>query len=69
MKKLPLNNKLKAEHKSDKAVLMEAPAVRTTVEKDSQEERIKKQFAQDALIHQRIKCPAAAMVCCLMHQV
>ena len=68
MKKLPLNNKLKAEHKSDNAVLMETPEVRT-VEKDVQNERIRKQFAQDALIHQRIKCPVTAMVCCLMHQV
>ncbi len=68
MKKLHLNNKLKAEQKSDKAVLMEAPAVRTTSEEDSKEERIKKQFAQDALIYQRIKCPVAAMVCCLICQ-
>ena len=68
MKKLPLRSKLKAEHKSDNAVLMEAPAV-GTVEKDSKDERIKKQFAQDALIYQRVKCPVAAMVCCLMHQV
>jgi hypothetical protein len=69
MKKLHLNNKLKAEQKSNNAILMEAPAVRTTLEKDSKEEQIKKQFAQDALIHQRIKCPIAAMVCCLIHQV
>ena len=68
MKKLHLNNKLKAEHKSDKAVLMETPEV-STIDKDSKKERVKKQFAQDALIHQRVKCPVAAMVCCLMHQV
>ncbi|WP_373551543.1 hypothetical protein [Haliscomenobacter sp.] len=68
MKKLPLNNKLKAEHKSDNAVLMETPAARK-VAKDNKDERIKKQFAQDALIYQRIKCPVAAMVCCLMYQV
>ena len=68
MKKLPLNDKLKAEHKSDDAVLMGTPKVRA-IKKDSINERIKKQFAQDALIYQRIKCPVAAMVCCLMHQV
>lgn len=68
MKKLPLNTKPKAEHKSDNAILMQAAAAKT-VEKDRKEEYIKKQFAQDALIHQRVKCPVAAMVCCLMHQV
>jgi hypothetical protein len=68
MKKPPLNSKLKAEHKSDNAVLMGTPKV-GTVEKNSENERIRKQFAQDALIHQRIKCPVTAMVCCLMHQV
>ena len=68
MKKLPLNNKLKAEHKSDNAVLMETPEVRT-VEKDVQNERIRKQFAQDDLIYQRVKCPAVAVACCLIDQV
>ncbi len=68
MKKLPSNTKLKAEHKSDNAVLMGTPELRA-VEKDSKNERIKKQFTQDALIYQRVKCPIAAMVCCLMHQV
>ena len=68
MKKLPLNKNLKAEHKSDNAILMRAQAAKPAG-KDSQNERIKKQFAQDALIHQRIKCPVAAMVCCLIHQV
>ena len=69
MKKPPLiNNKLKAEHKSDDAVLMGTQEA-GIMKKDSKNERIKKQFAQDALIHQRVKCPVAAMVCCLMHQV
>ena len=68
MKKLPLRSKLKGEHKSDNAVLMGTAELRA-VEEDSKNERIKKQFAQDALIHQRVKCPVAAMVCCLMHQV
>lgn len=68
MKKRPLNSKLKAEHKSDNAVLMGSSKV-GTVEKNSENYRIKKQFAQDALIHERVKCPVAAMVCCLMHQV
>ena len=69
MKKPPLiNTKLKAEHKSDNAILAETPEVRA-VEKDSKDERIRKQFAQDTLIHERVKCPVAAMVCCLMHQV
>lgn len=68
MKKLPLNTKLKAERKSDNAVLT-APQEVEKVEKDSENEWIKKQFAQNALIYQRIKCPIAAMVCCLMHQV
>ena len=68
MKKLSLNNRLKGEHKSDKAVLMRASKSRT-IQKNSEDERIKKQFAQDALIYQRVKCPVAAMVCCLMHQV
>lgn len=68
MKKLPLRTKLKAENKSCNAVLMEAPEI-STVEKDRKNAHIKKQFAQDALIHQRIKCPVMAMVCCLMHQV
>jgi len=68
MKKLPLNTKLKAEHMSDNAVLMGTPKVRT-IKKASKDDWIKKQFAQDALIYQRVKCPVAAMVCCLMHQV
>ena len=68
MKKLHLNNKLKAEHKSDKVVLMGPPEVRA-IKKDSINERIRKQFTQDALIYQRIKCPIAAMACCLMRQV
>ena len=68
MKKVILNKKPKAEHKSDETILMgtqEAGAVK----EESKTERIKKQFAQDALIHERIKCPVVAMVCCLMHQV
>ena len=68
MKKRPLNTKLKAEQKSDDTVLMSAQEA-GAIKKDSINERIKKQFAQDALIYQRIKCPVAAMVCCLMHQV
>jgi hypothetical protein len=68
MKKLPLNTKLKAEHKSEKAALMGTPEVRT-VEKDSKNEWIKKQFAQDDIIHQRVKCPVVAMACCLLQVV
>ncbi len=68
MKKLSLNTKLKAEHKSDNAVLTGPPEVRA-IKKDSINERIRKQFAQDDLIYQRVKCSVAAMVCCLMHQV
>ena len=69
MKNVILNKNLKAEQKSDNAILMKARAARTTEEKDGKDERIKKQFAQDALIYQRIKCPVAAMVCCLICQV
>lgn len=68
MKKHPLNKKLSAEHQSDEAVLMGGAAIRT-VDKITKNECIKKQFAQDALIHQRVKCPVMAMVCCLIHQV
>ncbi len=68
MKIRPLNNRLKAEHKSDDADLTGTPEVRI-IKKDRKNDWIKKQFAQDALIHHRIKCPVAAMVCCLMHQV
>lgn len=68
MTKLPLNKRIKAEHKSDNSVLMEKPEAET-VKEAIKNERIKKQFAQDALIHKRIKCPVAAMACCLMHQV
>ena len=68
MKKLPLRNKLKGEHKSDNAVLMGTAALRA-VEKDSKDERIKKPFAQDDLIYQRVKCPAVAVACCLIDQV
>jgi hypothetical protein len=68
MKKPHLNNKLKAEHKSDDAILMETHKAGTAKE-NSKNERIKKQFAQGALVHQRIKCPVAAMVCCLIQQV
>lgn len=68
MKKLPLNNKLNAEQKSDKTVLTETPKV-ITIKKGRKNDHIKKHFAQDALIHERVKCPVTAMVCCLMHQV
>ena len=68
MKKLPLNIKLKAEHQPDEAVLMRASKLRK-VAKDRENDCIKKQFAQEALIHQRLKCPVMAMACCLMHQV
>jgi hypothetical protein len=68
MKKVILNNNPKAEHKSDEAVLMGAQEARK-VKEDSKDERIKKQLAEDALIHERIKCPVAAMACCLMHRV
>lgn len=68
MKKRPLNNKLKAEHKSDEAVLMGRQEA-GTVKEESKIERIKKQFAHDELIYERIKCPIAAMACCLIHQV
>lgn len=68
MTKLHLNNKLQAEHKSDNSVLMEKPEART-VKEVRQNERIKKQFAQDDLIYQRVKRPVMAMACCLIHQV
>lgn len=68
MKKLPLNNNLKAAHKSDNEILKETQEVAKD-EKGSKNEWIKKQFAQDGLIYQRIKCPVTAMVCCLIHQV
>lgn len=68
MKKLPLNNKPKAEHKSDDEMLMETQEVRTD-ESGSKNERSRKQFAQDALIHERVKCSVTAMVCCFIHQV
>ncbi|MBK9492127.1 MAG: hypothetical protein IPO07_27505 [Haliscomenobacter sp.] len=56
MKNQSLNKKLKADHQSDEAVWMGAPDV-STVEKDTKNERFKKQFAQDVLIHERIKYP------------
>jgi hypothetical protein len=68
MRKVVLNNNPKAEHKSDDTVLMGAQEA-GMVNEDRKNEWLKKQFAQDALIHQRVKCPVAAMVFCLMHRV
>jgi hypothetical protein len=68
MKKRPLNNKLKAEHKSDEAVLMGTQEA-GTIKEESKNEWIKTQFAKDAFIYERIKCPIAAMGFCLMHRV
>ncbi len=68
MKKRPLNKTLKAEHKSDDTVLMDAQEART-VKEVSKNEWIKKQFAQDTLIYERVKCPIAAMVFCSLHRV
>lgn len=68
MKKRPLYNKLKAKHKCDNVVLKELPTV-GAVEEDLKNQRIKKQFAQDALIYQRMKCPFMALACCLIYQV
>lgn len=40
-----------------------------TVKEDRKNEWIKKQFAQDALIYERLKCPIAAMSLCLMDRL
>ncbi len=68
MKKRPLNTKPKAEHKSDEAVLMEKPEA-GTLKEIRKNESIKKQFAQNAIIYERIKCPIAAIACCFIHQI
>jgi len=68
MKKVILTPKNKAEHKSDQAIWVGTQEV-GTIEEALKNDYIKKQFAQDARIHQRVKCPVMAMVCCLMHQV
>lgn len=68
MKKASLNTKLKVENRPERTILrgMQNTA---SVEKNCEDDRLKRQFAQDAIVYQRIKCPVAAMVCCLIHQV
>lgn len=68
MKKASLNTKLKLEHRPERTVLR-AIQKAASFEKSYEDDRIKRQFAQDALIYQQIKCRVAAMVCCLIHQV
>lgn len=68
MKKSPLNKTLKAEHKSDETVLIGAQEA-GTVKEVCKNESIKKQFAQNALIYERIKCPIAAIACSFIHQI
>jgi hypothetical protein len=68
MKKPPLNKQLKAERKSDETVLIGAQEA-GTVKEVCKNESIKKQFAQNALIYERIKCPIAAIACSFIHQI
>ena len=68
MKKLPLNKKLNEEQKPGELVSIETAAANLE-EKDTKNEYIKEQFAQQERIYQRMKNPVTAMAFCLIFRV